>query len=238
VGISNSAPPDRFSHVFPSCMEWFHNSVANCLSPNRARRFRDYYGALYVEQEYSEDEGLMESAEQWDELVDLLNASDKGRNLPIETEAATDEKHIRALKIERKSVPEKLNERIQPGMVKVAMDFSVPKEHLRRLLELYQHKLPSGRAYMFGHIGNSHIHVNLLPQNTKEQEEDHALYMELAGEVYSMGGSVSGEHGIGKLKHKALEIMLGVEGIEEIRRLKRILDPNVILNVGNMVSMG
>jgi len=119
----------------------------------------------------------------------------------------------------------------------MAMDFSVPVEHLKRLLELYDRKLPSGRAYIFGHIGNAHLHVNLLPQNTKEQEEDGLLYMDLAREVCSMGGSVSGEHGIGKLKHEALEIMLGAEGIEEIRRLKKIMDPNGILNIGNMVSM-
>ena len=237
LGIADFAALDRFSRVFPSCMEWFHRSVADFLSPDRARRHRDYYGALYIEQEYSENQGLMESAEHWAELVELLNASDEGQSLPIKTEVALDEKQIRSLKTERKGVPEKLNERIQPGMVKMAMDFSVPMEHLKRLLELYDRKLPSGRAYVFGHIGNAHLHVNLLPQNAKEQEEDGLLYMDLAREVCSMGGSVSGEHGIGKLKHEALEIMLGAEGIEEIRRLKKIMDPNGILNIGNMVSM-
>ena len=134
-------------------------------------------------------------------------------------------------------MPEKLNELIRPGMVKIGTDFAVPMEHLGRLLKLYDETLPAGKSYVFGHIGNAHIHSNILAENSEELESYRSLSRKLALEVCKLGGSVSGEHGIGKLKRELLEVMLGAAGINEIRRIKRILDPNLILNANNMVKI-
>ena len=50
----------------------------------------------------------------------------------------------------------------------------------------------------------------------------------------SLGGTVTAEHGIGKVKHPFLEVMLGKEGIEELRKFKLSLDPSNILGRDNM----
>jgi D-lactate dehydrogenase (cytochrome) len=228
--------PEHFSRVVPSCMEWFGGSVATLLPYERFRRLGSLYGALYVEQEYREGEDPLEIAEAWADLVKLLNVARNPAQPPIDAQVALDEEQIRRWRNDRKTIPEKLNESIRPGLVKVGTDYAVPMDHLEDLLKLYDDTLPPGKSFVFGHIGNAHLHANVLPENSAELELYRNLNRTLAERVCSMGGSVSGEHGIGKMKHDALRTMLGEEGIEEIRAIKELLDPNSILNIGNMVD--
>jgi D-lactate dehydrogenase (cytochrome) len=228
---------EQFRGVVPSCMEWLGASVAPFLSNERAVKVAGTYGCLYVEQEYPKWESPMAKASQWALLVDSLNGSVSAESPPIEAEVALDENQIRKMRRDRQNVPEKLNESIRPGMVKIGTDFAVPMEHLGKLLKLYDATLPAGKSYVFGHIGNAHIHSNILAENSEELESYRSLSRKLALEVCKLGGSVSGEHGIGKLKRELLEVMLGAAGINEIRRIKRILDPNLILNANNMVKI-
>lgn len=228
---------EQFRGVVPSCMEWLGASVAPLLSNERAGRLAGTYGGLYVEQEYQQGESPMAKASQWARLVDTLNGSVSAESPPIQTEVALDENQIRKMRRDRQNVPEKLNEMIRPGMVKIGTDFAVPMEHLGTLLKLYDETLPAGKSYVFGHIGNAHIHSNILAENSEELESYRSLSRKLVLEVCKLGGSVSGEHGIGKLKRELLEVMLGAAGINEIRRIKRILDPNLILNANNMVKI-
>ncbi|MGO9567055.1 MAG: FAD-binding oxidoreductase [Desulfomonilaceae bacterium] len=228
---------ERFRGMEPSCMEWLGSSVAPLLSLERAGKLAGTYGCLYVEQEYPDGEGPLARASQWALLVDMLNGRDASDAPPIEAEVALDQNQIRKMRKDRQSVPEKLNELIRPGMVKIGTDFAVPMEHLGRLLKLYDDTLPIGKSYVFGHIGNAHLHSNILAENDEEMEDYRSLSRELAAEVCKLSGSVSGEHGIGKLKREALETMVGAEGINEIRRIKQILDPHLILNINNMVKV-
>jgi D-lactate dehydrogenase (cytochrome) len=62
------------------------------------------------------------------------------------------------------------------------------------------------------------------------------IYEMFAEKAVEYGGSVSGEHGIGKIKREYLKIMYNQEELEEMRLIKRILDPSLILNVGNIVD--
>ena len=117
------------------------------------------------------------------------------------------------------------------------MDYAVPMEKLGDLLKLYDDLLPVGKCYAFGHIGNAHIHANVIPETEEEAIAARDIVRKIGLEVCKMGGSVSGEHGIGKLKHEALEMMLGPEGINEIKTIKKLFDPKLILNIGNMVRV-
>jgi len=52
--------------------------------------------------------------------------------------------------------------------------------------------------------------------------------------IFDLGGTVSAEHGIGKLKREFLEILYGKEGIEQMREVKKIFDPEARINAGNV----
>lgn len=85
---------------------------------------------------------------------------------------------------------------------------------------------------LFGHIGEHHLHMNILPRNEEEFKRAKDVVMSLARQAVLLGGSVSAEHGIGKIKRDLLEIQFDAESISAMRRLKEAFDPAGILGQG------
>ncbi|HQA39419.1 MAG TPA: FAD-linked oxidase C-terminal domain-containing protein, partial [Kiritimatiellia bacterium] len=102
----------------------------------------------------------------------------------------------------------------------------------------YRRDLATARLehVIFGHIGNNHLHVNILPRDMTEYAEGKRLVRSWAEQVVAWGGSVSGEHGIGRLKKELLAVMAGPEGLAGMRRLKAIFDPAGRLNPGRLID--
>jgi D-lactate dehydrogenase (cytochrome) len=86
----------------------------------------------------------------------------------------------------------------------------------------------------FGHLGNYHIHVNLVPSNAEELSRALAVYDEMMALAIRENGTVSAEHGIGKIKKKYLKQMYGEEVIDAMRLVKLVFDPMEMLNPGNL----
>ncbi|MGI6394830.1 MAG: FAD-binding oxidoreductase [bacterium] len=149
------------------------------------------------------------------------------------------------IRIFRHALPEAVNEyiaemkRVHPEIHKLGTDFAVSDEKADVLFEFYRSILKkSGLKYLyFGHIGDSHLHINFLPSNSRELEKGKEVYKEIAQKVIELKGTVSAEHGIGKLKHSYLEMMYGTEGIDSMREIKKVFDPLFLLNRGNMFSV-
>jgi D-lactate dehydrogenase (cytochrome) len=76
----------------------------------------------------------------------------------------------------------------------------------------------------------------MLPKTEEEYIKVKDIYMDCVKKALSFGGTVSAEHGIGKLKHRFLREMYGDSGINEMVRIKRHFDPNCILGLGNIFS--
>lgn len=237
-GLEELLGDGRSGLISPSCMEWLGSSVGGLLPGRRGARLMESYGCLYVEQEYGPDSDPFSAASHWADLTDLINLAAHGSGSSVEAEVAIDASQIRRIQDDRKKVPERLNEMISPGCVKIGLDFAVPRGNLCRLMELYDDMLPLGSSYVFGHIGNSHLHANIIARDGDEEARYRSLYLDIAQQVCAMGGSVSGEHGIGKLKHEALRLMIGQEGLDQIAAVKRALDPSWLLNRGNMLAAG
>ena len=96
--------------------------------------------------------------------------------------------------------------------------------NLLAFLKFYKDILnDSGLDYViFGHIGDCHLHANLLPKNDVEAEKARHIYGRCIREAVTLGGVVSAEHGIGKLKAKYLNVMMGERYINEMVELKRV----------------
>lgn len=126
----------------------------------------------------------------------------------------------------------------EKGYRKIGTDMAVPDEYGEVMLDFYLAKLAEcGIAYLvFGHFGDNHLHANLFPRTDEEFHRAKLIYDEFVDKALELRGTVSAEHGIGKLKVPYLERMYGREGVREMARVKRALDPNGILSPGNIIS--
>ena len=151
--------------------------------------------------------------------------------------------HIR-FKQFRHALPENVNaiiaERKQhfPEFHKLGTDMSVMEENFRSMMKYYHSLLRDANLeyVIFGHIGDYHVHVNILPKNMEELKVGEKIYGKFAKKAVEYGGSISGEHGIGKIKRKFLSIMYSQENLEEMRLIKKTLDPSLMLNYGNIIN--
>ena len=142
----------------------------------------------------------------------------------------------------RHAVPESVNmliderRRVDPTITKLGSDMSVPDERLHDVVALYRSTLAAAglESAAWGHIGNNHLHVNVLPRDEHDFAQGKKLFAHWAAEVTRMGGAVSAEHGVGKIKRGFLETMYGPEHIAEMAKLKRELDPAGQLGRGNL----
>jgi D-lactate dehydrogenase (cytochrome) len=152
----------------------------------------------------------------------------------------------------RHSLPEGVNSYLRrQGSYKLGTDFAVPAEQFPTLLALSQDAAATFRAQFphdgehtatWGHLGNYHLHFNFLARNAEELAVAKRLYTGLAQQAVALGGTISAEHGLGKKTAEVdgvvvpyLQIMYGEAGLREIAAVKQALDPQWILNPGNMV---
>jgi FAD/FMN-containing dehydrogenase len=140
----------------------------------------------------------------------------------------------------RHRLPERIHERLRrAGFVVLATDYAVPLERNRDILALYRSVLSQNfgdKFVMFGHIGDAHVHTEVLPETQKEWERATEIAVELAKEVVAMGGTVGAEHGLGKRKAHLLSIQYGTDAIEAMRSVKRRFDPQQLLGQGNLFA--
>lgn len=190
--------------------------------------------ALFFDQETtSENEERLLG--EWNALFEKHDA-DLESSLFTTTE--TDRERMREF---RHALPVGVNERVvRNKQRKVGTDMAVPDSNFRSFLKFYKERLNySGIEYViFGHIGDCHLHANLLPKDDQEAVAAKRLYGRFIAQSLMMGGTVSAEHGIGKHKVRYLHVQLGERHLREIVEIKRRLDPGYILNRGNMIEEG
>jgi FAD/FMN-containing dehydrogenase len=135
----------------------------------------------------------------------------------------------------RHALPEMVNDIMrQRGFLKLGSDYAVPVPRNREMLAFYHEKLRQADSVIFGHIGDAHVHVNILPKSEAEFERGKELMLEFAKHAVALGGTVSAEHGLGKRKKHLLALQYTPEQIEAMREVKRRLDPQWLLGRGNL----
>jgi D-lactate dehydrogenase (cytochrome) len=189
-------------------------------------------GAIFFEQETTPatEDALMD---EWLVLVETHHA------LGDESWFATNEADQIKLREFRHALPVLMNEWFaRYRQRKVSTDMSVPDEAFAGMLRFYQDSLRGGDLHhtIFGHIGDNHVHVNILPRNDEESARAWEIYHSFIRRAVEVGGTISAEHGIGKLKRDYLVELYGEEHLREMAKLKLAFDPAGILGRGNMFA--
>ena len=233
----------RLDGTSPLALEYFGPRAIELLRAQRSKigaggglvKLPDYAKtALYAEFPFESEEQLDDLYAQ---LQDTLSPSEVD---PQRTWAAFTEREMDRMKDLRHAVPEAVNTMIgqrqaqEPELHKVGTDMAVPLDSLGNIMGTYRHLLErEGLDYViFGHIGNAHLHVNILPETAAEVQRAEALYLELAREVVALNGSVAAEHGIGRIKTMFMPVQYTSDQIESMRRVKDAIDPDGTLNPG------
>ena len=120
-------------------------------------------------------------------------------------------------------------------------DATVPRSELARMIRFVdqvakKHRLRIGT---FGHMGDGNLHPTFLTdeRNTQEMHRVHLAFREIFDEAIRLGGTITGEHGVGVAKKEFLPKFLGDASMRVMRGLRRELDPQGILNPGKMFDM-
>jgi glycolate oxidase len=124
------------------------------------------------------------------------------------------------------------------GLLKINHDVVVPRGRIPELFDVLAALKQEYRLQIasFGHAGDGNIHVNLMVERSDREELARARRAErtLFERVVALGGSITGEHGIGFAKRAYLDIELSPETIALMKRVKAAFDPAGILNPGKI----
>jgi FAD/FMN-containing dehydrogenase len=123
------------------------------------------------------------------------------------------------------------------GFPSLGTDFSVPVEKNREMFAYYRERMERimpGHYCIFGHVGDAHPHVNMLPATQEEFDAGTEALMVFARKAAELGGSVAAEHGLGKRKAKFLKVQYTGDQIDAMKAVKRRLDPDWRLGRGTL----
>lgn len=187
-------------------------------------------GAIFFEQETTPEteESLMG---EWLELVEGHGA------LADDSWFGTNEHDRAEMRAFRHALPVMINEWLsRHGQRKVSTDMAVPDAAFPEMLRFYKESLRASRLsyVIFGHIGDNHVHVNILPRDDIEQLAARETYARFVERAVSLGGTISAEHGVGKIKREYLRALYGERHLREMAELKRAFDPACVLGRGNI----
>jgi D-lactate dehydrogenase (cytochrome) len=228
----DGGPGSDVSSLDASAIEYFDQESLGFLRQKYAGIPEQSIGAIFFEQEttYVTEDALMD---EWLSLLETHQA------LTDESWFGTNEQDQARLREFRHALPVLMNEWFaQHQQRKVSTDMAVPDDQFAGMLRFYQDHLRHGdlRYTIFGHIGDNHVHVNILPRNDSEGERARDIYRKFIRRAIDVGGTISAEHGIGKLKREYLRELYGDQHLREMGALKRAFDPAGILGRGNMFA--
>ena len=222
---------DVRAHGDARALEFFDRESLNFLRQKYSTIPEEAAGAIFFEQETNEatEEAVLSA---WQELLDKHHAL-------ADSWFATNEQDQAKLREFRHQLPVLMNEWFaRYRQRKVSTDMAVSDDAFPGLFRLYKETLQSSgmRYTIFGHIGDNHVHVNILPRDDAEGARARELYVQFLKYAASAGGTLSAEHGVGKLKRDYLHFFYNDEQLREMAALKKALDPNGILGRDNIFS--
>jgi glycolate oxidase len=212
--------------LLPRACELLDGPTMRAVSPRAPFKFPDDIGGALIVEHDGHGEGVFEELAKSGEMCTEAGAQ--------EVLAAQDEPQRRRIWETRRMISVALTA-IRPH--KISEDVAVPRG---RLVELIRRVRDIGAGYnlptaCYGHAGDGNLHVNLLFGSLEERAKGHAAVAEVLQAAIDLGGTITGEHGVGLAKRAFLAREQGPEVIELQRRIKRAFDPDDLLNPGKIL---
>jgi len=215
--------PSAMEFMERDALEWVMRFVDNCIIPIDDK----VQAHLLIEVDGNDIDVLLKEMEGISEIVmqygagDILFADDAQQ------------------KAELWKLRRRVGEAVKSHSIYKEEDAVVPRAELPVLLKAVK---DIGKRYGFhsvcyGHAGDGNLHVNIIKGELSDEEWNGSLkngIREIFELVKTLGGTISGEHGIGLVQKEYMDIIFDAKGMELMRAIKNVFDPNNILNKGKI----
>ncbi len=219
------------SKIIPTTLEFMDNACIRCVEEFLHIGLPVEAGALLIIEVDGAPEALNGEVEEIQKIC--------RENQAIEAKVAKNAQETEELWRARRTVSPAV---VKLNPTKINEDITVPRSKVAEILRKVE---AIGKKYNltivnFGHAGDGNIHVNIMIDRRKpgEEEQAHAAVKEVFQATLELGGTLSGEHGIGITKAPYISMELGDMGVEVMRRIKKAFDPNDIMNPGKIFPEG
>jgi glycolate oxidase len=213
--------------IIPCTLEFLDRTTVRCVEDFAKVGLPVDCEAVLLMETDGHPAAVAEEAEQMEALA--------RRNGAMEVRVAKDEAEANRLAAARRSAFSALA-RVAPTTI--LEDATVPRSELARMIRFVDQvaRKYELRIGTFGHMGDGNLHPTFLTdeRNHAEMERVHRAFREIFDEAIRLGGTITGEHGIGVAKKEFLPGFAGESSMRVMRELRRVLDPKGILNPGKM----
>ncbi len=139
------------------------------------------------------------------------------------------------------SVRRSIGELVKNQSIYKEEDTVVPRNYLPELLEVVKDvgSKYGFRSVCYGHAGDGNLHINILKDDLSEEEWEIEVpkgIREIFRFCHSVGGTISGEHGVGYVQKDYLDIVMTPQHMSIFKGIKQVFDPNGIMNPGKWVD--
>ncbi len=219
------------NRIVPCAIEFMERDAISLVAKflNRDIHFPDAGAHLLIQINGNSDEAVLEDVETIGKVVVADRNSIMVAQSPLQRER---------LWKARRSIREAIR---AESPVFLAEDCVVPRSRIPEFLTALKSDFEtrSLRSIMFGHAGDGNVHIDVLKGDI-DYNQWKAILPDLKREIYrraiALGGTITGEHGVGYIRKDYLGLALSPEEIELLRRIKKAFDPKGILNPDKIIS--
>jgi glycolate oxidase len=218
------------AHITPCMMEFLDNTTINCVEDYTKIGLPRSSEAMLLIEVDGRGSAVAEDAET------IMNILRKNRASSVFKAGTAAEGLI--LKAARRSAFSALARRRPTTILE---DATVPRSELPIMIEKVteaakKYDLMFGN---FGHAGDGNLHPTCLTdeRDNKEITKAHHAFEFIFNEAIKLGGTITGEHGTGLAKKQFLEHVAGIPGVEMMKAIKAVMDPNNVINPGKIFTM-
>ncbi|MBA4417167.1 MAG: glycolate oxidase subunit GlcD [Syntrophus sp. (in: bacteria)] len=214
------------ARIVPSTIEFMDKASIRCSEQANPMGIPPEIGGLLLIEVDGDKESIASQAEKVQKIMIEHKAAD--------CRLTQDPQEADKLWLARRTLSQAL---YNLAPLKIAEDVVVPRSNIPALIHALEgmSKRLGIPILSFGHAGDGNFHVNIMIHDTPdEREKAEKAVKEIFTEALRLGGTLSGEHGIGTSKAPYIDMELSAELIATLKKIKQLFDPNNILNPGKI----